>query len=79
MFPLHRRLRTNESIRSLVRETSLSTSVYVPHCRRRKRTSGNCFDARIFRRSIDLTVKEVQEIYALGIRAVNIYVKSVKT
>jgi porphobilinogen synthase len=29
----------------------------------------------IFRRSIDLTVKEVQEIYALGIRAVNIYVK----
>jgi porphobilinogen synthase len=33
----------------------------------------------IFRRSIDLTVKEVQEIYALGIRAVNIYVKSVKT
>jgi porphobilinogen synthase len=32
----------------------------------------------IFRRSIDLTVK-VQEIYALGIRAVNIYVKSVKT
>jgi porphobilinogen synthase len=32
----------------------------------------------IFRRSIDLTVKEVQEIYALGIRAVNIYVKSVK-
>lgn len=29
----------------------------------------------IFRRSIDLTVKEVKEIYALGIRAVNIYVK----
>jgi porphobilinogen synthase len=29
----------------------------------------------IFRRSIDLTVKEIQEIFALGIRAVNIYVK----
>jgi porphobilinogen synthase len=29
----------------------------------------------IFRRSIDLTVKEVKEIYDLGIRAVNIYVK----
>jgi porphobilinogen synthase len=29
----------------------------------------------IFRRSIDLTVKEVKEIYELGIRAVNIYVK----
>lgn len=29
----------------------------------------------IFRRSIDLTVKEVKELFALGIRAVNIYVK----
>jgi porphobilinogen synthase len=27
----------------------------------------------IFRRSIDLTVKEVQEIYALGIRAVVLF------
>jgi porphobilinogen synthase len=29
----------------------------------------------IFRRSIDLTVQEVKELFALGIRAVNIYVK----
>jgi porphobilinogen synthase len=29
----------------------------------------------IYRRSIDLTVKEVQELFDLGIRAVNIYVK----
>jgi porphobilinogen synthase len=29
----------------------------------------------IYRRSIDLTVKEVQELFNLGIRAVNIYVK----
>ena len=29
----------------------------------------------IFRRSIDLTVEEVNELFALGIRAVNIYVK----
>ena len=29
----------------------------------------------IFRRSIDLTIEEVKEIYALGIKAVNIYVK----
>jgi porphobilinogen synthase len=29
----------------------------------------------IYRRSIDLTVAEVQELFALGIRAVNIYVK----
>jgi porphobilinogen synthase len=32
-------------------------------------------DAGIFRRSIDLTLEEIKEIYALGIRAVNIYVK----
>jgi porphobilinogen synthase len=29
----------------------------------------------IFRRSLDLTVQEVKELFALGIRAVNIYVK----
>ena len=29
----------------------------------------------IYRRSIDLTVEEVKELYALGISAVNIYVK----
>lgn len=29
----------------------------------------------IFRRSIDLTVEEVKELFDLGIRAVNIYVK----
>jgi porphobilinogen synthase len=33
----------------------------------------------IYRRSIDLTVAEVKEIYALGIRAVNIYVKVSET
>jgi porphobilinogen synthase len=80
MFPLqrNRRLRTNESIRNIVRETTLSpqdfmfpmfimegenTQVEIPSM------------PGIFRRTLDLTVKEVQEIFALGIRAVNIYVK----
>ena len=80
MFPLHRgrRLRVNESIRSLVRETSLSpadfmfpmfimegenTKVEIPSM------------PGIFRRTLDLTVEEVKELFALGIRAVNIYVK----
>lgn len=80
MFPLHRgrRLRINESIRSLVRETSLSpadfmfpmfimegenTKVEIPSM------------PGIFRHTLDLTVEEVKELYALGIRAVNIYVK----
>lgn len=80
MFPLQRgrRLRQNESLRSLVRETSLSpTDFMVPMFI----TEGENVKIEIpsmpgiFRRSIDLTVEEVKEIYALGIRAVNIYVK----
>jgi porphobilinogen synthase len=80
MYPLHRgrRLRTNEAIRSIVRETTLSptdfmfpmfimegenTKVEIPSM------------PGIYRRTLDLTVQEVQEVYALGIRAVNIYVK----
>ncbi len=80
MFPLHRgrRLRTNESIRSLVRETTLSpTDFMFPMFIAEGENVNVAIPSMpgIFRRSIDLTVKEVKEIYALGIRAVNIYVK----
>ena len=80
MFPIHRgrRLRVNESIRSLVRETTLSPSDFMfPMFI----AEGENIQVEIpsmpgiYRRSIDLTVKEVQELFALGIRAVNIYVK----
>jgi len=80
MFPLQRgrRLRVNESIRSLVRETTLSPADFMfPMFI----AAGENVQVEIpsmpgiFRRSIDLTVKEVKEIYELGIRAVNIYVK----
>ncbi len=80
MFPLQRgrRLRTNESIRSLVRETTLSPADFMfPMFI----AEGENIQVEIpsmpgiFRRSIDLTVKEVQELFDLGIRAVNIYVK----
>ena len=80
MFPLHRgrRLRTNESIRSLVRETSLSPAdfmfpMFIAEGENYKVEIASM--PGIFRRSIDLTVEEVKEIFALGIRAVNIYVK----
>lgn len=84
MFPLHRnrRLRVNESIRSLVRETTLSpTDFMFPMFI----AEGENVQVEIpsmpgiYRRSIDLTVAEVKEIYALGIRAVNIYVKVSET
>ena len=80
MFPLHRgrRLRVNESIRSLVRETTLSPDDFMfPMFI----AEGENIQVEIpsmpgiFRRSIDLTVKEVQELFDLGIRTVNIYVK----
>ena len=80
MFPLQRgrRLRVNESIRSLVRETTLSPADFIfPMFI----AEGENVQVEIpsmpgiFRRSIDLTVKEVQELFDLGIRAVNIYVK----
>ena len=80
MFPLQRgrRLRVNESIRSLVRETTLSPSDFMfPMFI----TEGENYKVEIssmpgiFRRSIDLTVEEAKELFALGIRAVNIYVK----
>ena len=80
MFPLQRgrRLRVNESIRSLVRETTLSPADFMfPMFI----AEGENVQVEIpsmpgiFRRSIDLTEKEVKELFDLGIRAVNIYVK----
>lgn len=80
MFPLqrNRRLRVNESIRSLVRETTLSPSdlmfpMFIAEGENYKVEIPSM--PGIFRRSIDLTVEEVKELFALGIRAVNIYVK----
>ena len=80
MFPLQRgrRLRLNESIRSLVRETTLSPSdfmfpMFIAEGENVKIEIPSMVG--IFRRSIDLTVEEVKELFALGIRAVNIYVK----
>jgi porphobilinogen synthase len=80
MFPLQRgrRLRVNESIRSLVRETTLSPSdfmfpMFIAEGENYKVEIPSM--PGIFRRSIDLTVEEVKELFDLGIRAVNIYVK----
>ena len=84
MFPLQRgrRLRINESIRSLVRETTLSPSdfmfpMFIAEGENYKTEISSM--PGIFRRSIDLTVLEVKELFDLGIRAVNIYVKVEET
>jgi delta-aminolevulinic acid dehydratase/porphobilinogen synthase len=71
MFPLQRgrRLRVNESIRSLVRETSLSPAdfmfpMFIAEGENYKFEIPSM--PGIFRRSVDLTVEEVKELYAFG-------------
>lgn len=74
----NRRLRINESIRSLVRETSLSPKDFVmPMFVMEGKGLQEPISSMpgIFRRSIDLTVKECKEIFSLGVKAVNIYMK----
>ncbi len=80
MFPLHRgrRLRQNQSIRSLVRETTLNATdfmfpMFIVEGENQEIEIPSM--PGIYRRSVDRTVKEVQELFELGIRAVNIYVK----
>ncbi|NDI98611.1 porphobilinogen synthase [Flavobacterium sp. LaA7.5] len=80
MFPIHRnrRLRTNESIRSLVRETILTPNDFMFPMFIAEGTNVQVEIPSmpgIYRRSVDLTVKEVKELWSLGIKAVNIYVK----
>lgn len=80
MFPIHRnrRLRLNDSIRSLVRETVLTPNDFMFPMFIAEGTNVEVpipSMPGIFRRSLDLTVKEVKELWSLGIKAVNIYVK----
>lgn len=78
MYNRNRRLRINESIRSLVRETTLSPSdfmlpMFVAEGKDVKVEIPSM--PGIYRHSLDNTIKEVKQAWDLGIRAVNIYVK----
>lgn len=80
MFPLqrNRRLRTNESIRSLVRETSISPQdfmcpMFIAEGKNVKTEVPSM--PGVYRQSLDGTVKEVKELWDLGIKAVNLYTK----
>ncbi|NMH28321.1 porphobilinogen synthase [Flavobacterium silvaticum] len=80
MFPYYRnrRLRTNESIRSLVRETILTPNDFMfPMFITEGTNTQEAIPSMpgIYRRSLDLTVREVQELWKIGVKAVNIYVK----
>lgn len=78
IFSRNRRTRTNESIRSLVRETVLTSNDFVmPMFVMEGQGKEEPIPSMpgIFRRSIDLTIKECKELYSLGIKAVNLYMK----
>ncbi|OAH70391.1 delta-aminolevulinic acid dehydratase [Chryseobacterium sp. FP211-J200] len=78
MISRNRRLRTNDSIRRLVRETSLTTNdlvlpMFVTEGDNKKEAISSM--PGVFRQSLDLTVKTVKENYDLGIKAINLYMK----
>lgn len=80
MFPLrrNRRLRTNESIRSLVRETIISPNDFIvplfvvegSNVREEIQSMQN-----YFRLSLDNLEKEVKELWSLGLKSVLLFVK----
>ena len=78
MISRNRRLRTNDSIRNLVRETILTTNdlvlpMFVMEGDNKKEAISSM--PGVFRQSLDLTVKTVKENYDLGIKAINLYMK----
>ncbi len=78
MFPIHRprRLRKNETIRKMVRETSLSPDDFIyplfvtfgKGVRKEISSMPGCFQE-----SVDIVVKHAKEVYSLGIPAVILF------
>ncbi|QOW11745.1 porphobilinogen synthase [Kaistella flava (ex Peng et al. 2021)] len=78
IYSRNRRLRTTAAIRALVQETTLTTNdfvmpIFVMEGVNKQEPISSM--PGIFRRTLDLTVKECQELYSLGVKAVNLYMK----
>lgn len=78
IYSRNRRLRTSPSIRALVQETVLTTNdlvmpIFVMEGTNTQEPIPSM--PGIFRRTLDLTVKECQELYSMGVKAVNLYMK----
>lgn len=78
IYSRNRRLRTNASVRALVQETVLTTNdfvmpIFVMEGENLQEPIASM--PGIFRRSLDLTVKECKELFSLGVKAVNLYMK----
>ncbi len=78
IYSRNRRLRTTPALRALVQETVLTTNDLVMPL---FVSEGNAVKEAIpsmpgiFRRSIDLTVAECKELFSLGVKGVNLYMK----
>lgn len=78
IYSRNRRLRTSSALRSLVQETSLNVNDFVMPIFVMEGTGKEEAIASmpgIFRRSLDLTVAECKELFDLGIKGINIYMK----
>ncbi|QCX54135.1 porphobilinogen synthase [Elizabethkingia sp. JS20170427COW] len=77
-FNRNRRMRANQSIRDLVRETTLTTNdfvlpIFVMEGSGKKEPISSM--PGVYRYSLDLLKNEIKDLYSYGIKAVNIYVK----
>ncbi|MCT3759600.1 porphobilinogen synthase [Elizabethkingia anophelis] len=77
-FNRNRRLRTSQSVRDLVRETTLTTNdfvlpIFVMEGSGKKEPIASM--PGVFRHSLDLLKEEIKDLYEHGIKAVNVYVK----
>ena len=78
IYSRNRRLRVSAAIRSLVQETVLTTNdfvmpIFVMEGNGKKEAIATM--PGIYRRSLDLTVIECKELFSLGVKAVNLYMK----
>ena len=75
----NRILRSNASIRSLVAETTLTTNDFIAPLFIDE-GEGVLYEIPsmpgYYRRSLDLTIKEVKELYSLGIRSILLFIKA---
>ncbi|MCT4287466.1 porphobilinogen synthase [Elizabethkingia anophelis] len=77
-FNRNRRLRKSQSVRDLVRETTLTTNdfvlpIFVMEGSGKKEPIASM--PGVFRHSLDLLKEEIKDLYKHGIKAVNVYVK----
>ena len=78
IYSRNRRLRTTASLRALIQETVLTTNDFVMPLfvmEGENKAEAIASMPGIMRRTLDLTVKECRELFSLGIKGVNLYMK----